>query len=388
MTGEFIIPLWADLLAIGIGALQGALFAAQFRDRRLDLLGVAIIGIATGFGGGIIRDLLLSEVPAALRATGTVLVAIGAALLGMLLEAVFRRVGWLITALDALTIGLFGAIGTTKALAVGLPPVPAVFVGAVSAVGGSILRDLLLNLPIALMHVGSLYAVAAIAGMLEPGHHDRARRAGAHRRHRLRGDHLRRAGAGRAVQVVAAGAAAVAPSPHLSLHGTAPPDTSKDLRWRGHERESLEVLRYTDDLARSEVRFGNEAWRYEVELEDWVTRRVTVGPLVLEHDDDGWRVDGEPRPDLADAVDIDIVLTPFTNTLPIRRHDWEIGQSRDFTMAWVDVPSLEVIPDPQRYTRIDNRVYRFESLDSDFTRDIQVDADGFVVEYPGLFSRV
>ena len=54
----------------------------------------------------------------------------------------------------------------------------------------------------------------------------------------------------------------------------------------------------------------------------------------------------------------------------------------------MDVPSLEVIPDPQRYTRIDNRVYRFESLDSDFTRDIQVDADGFVVEYPGLFSRV
>ncbi len=164
MTGEFVIPLWADLLAIGIGALQGALFAAQFRDRRLDLLGVAIIGISTGFGGGIIRDLLLSEVPAVLRSNWPVLVAIGAALLGMLLEAVFRRLGGLITALDALTIGLFGAIGTTKALAVGLPPVPAVFVGAVSAVGGSILRDLLLNLPIALMHVGSLYAVAAIAG--------------------------------------------------------------------------------------------------------------------------------------------------------------------------------------------------------------------------------
>jgi len=164
VNDAFVIPLWADLLAIGIGALQGAMFAAQFRDRRLDLLGVAIIGIATGFGGGLIRDVLLSEVPAALGDNWYLLVATGAALLGMLLERVFSRLRHLITALDALTIGLFGAIGTTKALAAGLPVVPSVFVGAVSAVGGSILRDLLLQLPIALMHVGSLYAVAAIAG--------------------------------------------------------------------------------------------------------------------------------------------------------------------------------------------------------------------------------
>jgi uncharacterized membrane protein YeiH len=164
VTGTFIIPLWADLLAIGIGALQGALFAAQFRDRRLDLLGVAIIGIATGFGGGILRDVLLAQVPAALTSNWYLIVATGAALLGMLLERVFSKLGALITALDALTIGLFGAIGTTKALAAGLPEVPAIFVGVLSAVGGSILRDLLLNLPIALMHVGSLYAVAAVAG--------------------------------------------------------------------------------------------------------------------------------------------------------------------------------------------------------------------------------
>lgn len=161
---QFVIPLWADLLAIGIGALQGAMFAAQFRDRRLDLLGVAIIGIATGFGGGLIRDILLAEVPAALQSNWYVLVATGAALLGMLLERVFSRLGAVITVLDALTIGLFCAIGTTKALALGLPEVPAIFVGTLSAVGGSILRDMLLNLPIALMHVGSLYALAAVVG--------------------------------------------------------------------------------------------------------------------------------------------------------------------------------------------------------------------------------
>jgi uncharacterized membrane protein YeiH len=160
----FTIPLWADLLAVGIGSLQGALFAAQFRDRRLDLLGIAVIGIATGFGGGIIRDVLLGQVPAALESNWYLPVSTASALIGMLLERLFHRLRHLITVLDALTIGLFGAIGTTKALALGLPEVPAIFLGVISAVGGSILRDLLLNVPIALMSVGSLYAVAALVG--------------------------------------------------------------------------------------------------------------------------------------------------------------------------------------------------------------------------------
>jgi len=164
VIADVSIPLWANLLAVGIGSLQGALFAAQFRDRRLDLLGVAIIGIATGFGGGLLRDLLLNEVPRALLSNWYLPVATASALIGMLLQRIFTRIQPLITALDALTIGLFGAIGTTAALALGLPAIPAVFVGSVSAVGGSILRDLLLSVPIALMQVGSLYAVAALLG--------------------------------------------------------------------------------------------------------------------------------------------------------------------------------------------------------------------------------
>ena len=161
---RFTIPLWADLLAVGIGSLQGALFAAQFRDRRLDWLGVAIIGIATGFGGGLARDILLSEPLAPLQSNWYLIVATGAAFIGMLAERLFRHLRHVITALDALTLGLFGAIGTTKALSLGMPPVPAIFVGVIAAVGGSILRDLLLAVPIAIMQVGSLYAVAAFAG--------------------------------------------------------------------------------------------------------------------------------------------------------------------------------------------------------------------------------
>lgn len=166
MSGQlFEIPLWADLLAVGLGGVQGALFATGFvGQRRLDMLGVAIIGIVMGMGGGIIRDLLLNVPLATLQSNWYLITAVVAALVGMLLANVFRRLNGVIVALDAIVIGLFGAFGTSKALALGLPAVPAVFVGVCSAIGGGILRDVFMGLPVAIMHVGSLYAVAAAAG--------------------------------------------------------------------------------------------------------------------------------------------------------------------------------------------------------------------------------
>ncbi|WP_029145468.1 trimeric intracellular cation channel family protein [Microbacterium luticocti] len=161
----FVIPLWADLLAVGLGGIQGAVFAAGFRgQRRLDFLGVAIIGIMVGMGGGLIRDLLLNATPATLQSNWYLLTATGASLVGMLLAGPLTRLNGVIVGLDAVVIALFGAFGTSKALAVGLPVVPAVFVGVCAAVGGGVLRDVLVGLPVAIMHVGSLYAVAAGAG--------------------------------------------------------------------------------------------------------------------------------------------------------------------------------------------------------------------------------
>ncbi|WP_460773652.1 trimeric intracellular cation channel family protein [Microbacterium sp. GXF7504] len=161
----FVIPLWADLIAVGLGGVQGALFASGFRgQRRLDFLGVAIIGILVGMGGGLIRDLLLGLSPTTLHSNWYLLTATVASLVGMLLAGLFQRLNAVIVGLDALVIGLFGAFGTGKALALGLPIVPAIFVGVCAAVGGGILRDVIMGLPVAIMHVGSLYAVAAGAG--------------------------------------------------------------------------------------------------------------------------------------------------------------------------------------------------------------------------------
>ncbi|MFB8385776.1 trimeric intracellular cation channel family protein [Microbacterium sp. NPDC055910] len=161
----FVIPLWADLTAVGLGGVQGALFASGFRgQRRLDLLGVAIIGIVMGMGGGLIRDMLLNVPPATLQSNWYLITATGAALVGMLLAGIFQRLNRVIVGLDALVIGMFGALGTSKALALGFPEIPAIFVGVCAAVGGGILRDMIMGLPVAIMHVGSLYAVAAGAG--------------------------------------------------------------------------------------------------------------------------------------------------------------------------------------------------------------------------------
>ncbi|HYE92124.1 MAG TPA: putative glycolipid-binding domain-containing protein [Terriglobales bacterium] len=96
---------------------------------------------------------------------------------------------------------------------------------------------------------------------------------------------------------------------------------------------------------------------------------------------------GTARPDLAGAIDVDIAATPFTNTLPIRRLGLREGEAAEIVVAYVAVPELTVAPAPQRYTRLSERRYRFESRDGGFTREIDVDEHGLVVHYPGLFER-
>jgi uncharacterized membrane protein YeiH len=161
----FVIPLWADLTAVALGGVQGALFASGFRgERRLDLLGVVVIGTLIGMGGGLIRDLLLGVPPATLQSDWYLVTAVLSSLAGMLIAPPLQRLSGVIVGLDAVVIGMFGAFGTSKALLLGLPTVPAVFVGVCAAVGGGVLRDVIMGLPVAVMHVGSLYAVAAAGG--------------------------------------------------------------------------------------------------------------------------------------------------------------------------------------------------------------------------------
>ncbi|MEU5162732.1 putative glycolipid-binding domain-containing protein [Streptomyces sp. NPDC020875] len=131
---------------------------------------------------------------------------------------------------------------------------------------------------------------------------------------------------------------------------------------------------------------------------EWVTRELRVTAesadgareLVLAHDGAGaWTVDGEARPDLDGALDCDLGLCPLTNSMPVLRHGLHRAgdDERTFTMAWLSVPDLTVRPSTQTYTPLGptedgGGLVRYES--GDFRRDVEFDADGFVVDYPDL----
>ncbi|HSD22146.1 MAG TPA: putative glycolipid-binding domain-containing protein [Anaeromyxobacter sp.] len=104
-----------------------------------------------------------------------------------------------------------------------------------------------------------------------------------------------------------------------------------------------------------------------------------------------WRRDGHVVPALVGCIDVDLGLSPSTNTLPIRRLgllELPPGTAREVTAAWIGFPGLELEALPQRYTRLDERRFRYEGLASGFTAEIEVDGDGLVVEYPPAWRRV
>lgn len=104
--------------------------------------------------------------------------------------------------------------------------------------------------------------------------------------------------------------------------------------------------------------------------------------------DGHWWVGARDRTDLSACVDIDLAITPATNALPINRLGLQVGDSADVPAAWVQFPSLEVAPAPQRYARRAERRWRFTSLDTDFTTAIEVDQDGLAADYEGIWTRI
>ena len=93
-----------------------------------------------------------------------------------------------------------------------------------------------------------------------------------------------------------------------------------------------------------------------------------------------------------EALDCDLALSPLTNSMPvIRRGLLEGGGPVEFLMAWVSVPDLSVHPSRQRYTFLrksgDISVVRYESESRDFVAELTFDADGLVIDYPGIGRR-
>ncbi len=137
---------------------------------------------------------------------------------------------------------------------------------------------------------------------------------------------------------------------------------------------------------------------YKIECDqDWKTRTVDIHQerasevkrLTLEvGQDQVWRAAGSIVPFATGFYDIDLEITPATNTLPIRRVGLQEGQSAQIDAVWIRFPSLSIEPLQQRYTRIEHNKYQYEGLSSAYQTQLEVDESGLVLSYFGVWRQV
>jgi uncharacterized membrane protein YeiH len=152
-----------DLAGTFVFAISGAVAAKQ---RGLDLFGICAIAFTVACGGGIIRDLCIGAIPpAGLTNWHYLVAAILATVLTVGLYPLVQRLNHPVLFFDALGLSLFAVTGAQKSLAYGHNAEVAVLLGITTAVGGGVLRDILLNrVPVILEK--EIYASAALIGAL------------------------------------------------------------------------------------------------------------------------------------------------------------------------------------------------------------------------------
>lgn len=160
----FQLPIWFDLGAVFLLALTGVWAAGR---RGYDVVGAFIMAFVTGVGGGLLRDaVFLQEIPLVMQDVRYLWAVFAAVLVGALTHRLADRFEQGISYVDATATGAYGVYGANKALLAGLPPEAALLVGVCNAVGGGLIRDVLVREEPVLLKPGQLFAIAALAGCL------------------------------------------------------------------------------------------------------------------------------------------------------------------------------------------------------------------------------
>ncbi|WP_432491493.1 trimeric intracellular cation channel family protein [Kineococcus auxinigenes] len=154
--------LLLDLVGVLAFALDGALTA--MRRTTLDLFGVVTLGVITAIGGGMLRDVLLGELPpASLRTWYYLATATAGGLIAFWGHALLARLSRPLLLFDTMGLSLFAVTGARVAVEAGLGPGQAVLLGALTAVGGGTMRDVLVR-QVPTILTGGLYAIPALLG--------------------------------------------------------------------------------------------------------------------------------------------------------------------------------------------------------------------------------
>lgn len=160
MLGDVIYEA-LQLAGILAFALSGALVGVR---RNLDILGVVVVGAATGTGGGILRDILLGvHPPVSFLHWPNLVVAVAGSLVVFFVHPRLTRIRRFEVVFDAFGLGLFSANGAALALASGQAPITSVLVGTIAAIGGGVIRDVLVDTVPGVL-TRELYAVSALLG--------------------------------------------------------------------------------------------------------------------------------------------------------------------------------------------------------------------------------
>ena len=180
----------------------------------------------------------------------------------------------------------------------------------------------------------------------------------------------------------------------------------RKVAWKGITDESLEHLELTNSKdvikAHSNINGSTEGKIYSVNYDIEVDHNWSVQYFAIEYQIDsirsnikGAKIENNKWEIIKDNTAyrwsfdfIDISVTPFTNTLPIRNLNLKTGEEKIIDVLYIDIVENDMKVLNQKYHRITDRVFRFENVPNDFEAEIEVDEFGLVTYYPSLFIRV
>jgi len=177
-----------------------------------------------------------------------------------------------------------------------------------------------------------------------------------------------------------------------------------NILWSGIEYYSLEnciVETTPDSVMINSIIIGlyNETIyrvRYDIVLDnDWSTNSCIIEARInnqfkkieLVKDRGSWFLNGKIHPEFDGCSDVDIPLTPLTNSLPINRLKLNVGDEAKVDIIYIDLLEDAIKHVKQQYRRIKSDIFKYENIPNDFEAEIKLDSAGFVIDYPQLFKR-